>query len=1736
MTDSTTTLTEMEDLILFLQERAQEYDSDIDTGTGSAFYNAVIQPLIDRLGPDPYVTPIREFILSRLSTEFPDLVLQDGEPMDDYLVKPMQVLLEAFRRQIQQVSTNQSVIDPDVLNEREADSLGANFFVRRRLGSYAVGVARLYFSAPQGVVVDPTNAVYDAGGQRFFPVENQAISVNTMLFNTENNLYYFDIVVRAEAEGTSYNIERNTLIGIEGLPSAVKVTNKAEFEEGGDKETTTEYLERVENSLSERSLITVRGIQARLLDVFETVRLIQVIGKGDIEMARDVLRGTTVTSPYLFFEAELTNGSTLVTLGANGAIDTGGTTYTSFLPAGLLVGDVIEGVNFTTGDYLSLEVTEVVDATSLRVDSAATADATLTLAVRRATGEITISDIPGGILIPETPQGEITIDDNAVHIGGMVDVFVRAGDPIEREMVLEGVLDDQPLHFGVDLESFGERDEYFAQITQPMARVALRPGADRFGTAVTNHLLVKQYDGASGLVPWKFTQDDIGRYIQIFDSSVGDRAILEIEDILSEEYYSNGGGFFPPQRVVRVQVSLTNEEDPGTPFTLGSDATTFDTDIAILEKIPLANKVRDRDGSRLLQASPPVYSGTDLDAIVGADVGDSVVIESGDDAGIYSVRRILDWLNTGDTLLLDRDLSKTVVPGGTGNRTGLRYRIADELDVDLVAPKVTKIPLGNIFTGADLFTLAGSNEVTVSGGTTNFLLAGVEAGDTLEIFEGDDKGEHLVTGVQGTSLTLASSLQATAFSITFSVYRAYDGIERPMVRVAQVELLDSNSQPTGITIPYGKQVDTRAVGLFANRAEGETFESFTGETQTGTGAEDIRLYDAEFDFVAEGVNPGHRLNVKNTAAVGSYTIAKVGSGDGLPSDNYIEVVATADGGTVFQETVSGVHYTVGLPSSGVARLYFQDPTSVEVTTGLAGGRLQYEESGTPLEFHFSEVDGYVMAPEGGSGDEYLQDMRAARVKGTARAITGDGSCTLLNGTSQLRDTAANFTSDIIVGDVFVVTSGEGAGSYRVVSVDSATYATVTPTPPSATGDYYVIDKYESILELTDTSRPGVYEQEIVEGDLVEVNEALPFRTQRETDASFTWPSGTDLLFRATAGDTTEISAGMWARPKNQTTYYKVVDVDSSGIWLHNPDGDTLTGVSEELSIIATFEQLGIFGSPAGLRTLTGQNRVEVPSNSLIDFEAMNQIYPIEGQKLIIDSGPDEGEYIVEEIIDSKTLRLDSVMTSTTETVAKRELSGLRDATLVPGSSSVNIVDTTDDLGSQFDHFITIFESTRGDIDGTYRIQSVVTVGDELELEMSPTEYENVDYVGGDIIPIAHGATPGLFTWVKTISDSNVSQSFRLYRTSRTQAEVTAVATKRETPDLKGIGAVLSTTLFRNDGAVNFVTEGVVPGDFLEILAGDNVGFYPIASVIDADDLQIVDNAANRFSVTVSNVPYRVWGGIHGSTRMLTVGAYESDDGYIPSEAQQPYRLVRPGVYRLSSTEMEENYDGSLYYADVQVESLGSGDAYNLARNTRMVVASGIEADGYTHQVANNIFTFSTLEEVSLKFNRRFLPVGNSDAPENMTEVSGRNLKVVYESSTTVRLVNDLLTSTADRPVCASPLARHFLPSYVYVALYYRGGVEASIVGPEIEDYINTLGATDEIEVSDLEAFISRRGADSIEHPITLVVLTHDIDRELVVNRSENRLGGELTVPYNGTGRISAFFTTLGQTLIVEKQS
>jgi hypothetical protein len=317
------------------------------------------------------------------------------------------------------------------------------------------------------------------------------------------------------------------------------------------------------------------------------------------------------------------------------------------------------------------------------------------------------------------------------------------------------------------------------------------------------------------------------------------------------------------------------------------------------------------------------------------------------------------------------------------------------------------------------------------------------------------------------------------------------------------------------------------------------------------------------------------------------------------------------------------------------------------------------------------------------------------------------------------------------------------------------------------------------------------------------------------------------------------------------------------------------------------------------------------------------------------------------------------------------------------------------------------------------------------------------------------------------------------------------------------------------------------------MIGDNVGVYTIETMGGGGTwVEVYSN--KTFPVKIANQTYRVWAGVHGSRTMVTTKDRGAHNGLVPYGKDLLYQIRRGEVFRMSSTEMEDNFDGSLYFFDVPIESEGTGDAWNLEEGTRMVIDSGLSVDGYDYNVLNNTLTFSSYERVTMTTTRRFLPRGNSDSPENMTEISGRNLKVIYETSTVSGLIDDLLRSDAERPVNANPIARHFLPSYLLFTMNYQGGPSEDVAGTDIEDYVNNLGPEDELEISDLEAMLTRRGSAYVQHPMELVSVTHDIDRNLVVDRSEDKIGGT-TVPYNGTARVSSFFARVGEGLNVVRE-
>jgi hypothetical protein len=274
----------------FLEDRLKALDPSTDISAGSPAQTQFIEPVLTKLGTDPFETDLDAFILDRFAQEFPDLYAGDPSVVRDIFIKPLIVLLDPFKREIAGVTRNQTLKDPTVLSDEDADAIAANLFVERNSGGFARGVGRLYFANPINIQVQITNRFFTASGLNFFPTEPISITAEEMVFSRSGALFYVDVALKAEAEGTSYNITQDDLSGVDGVFGAVKVGNPNPFTDGATKTDTVTFIAETREALTERSLVTRRGATARLRTVFPgQTRAIQVIGANDEEMQRDLL-------------------------------------------------------------------------------------------------------------------------------------------------------------------------------------------------------------------------------------------------------------------------------------------------------------------------------------------------------------------------------------------------------------------------------------------------------------------------------------------------------------------------------------------------------------------------------------------------------------------------------------------------------------------------------------------------------------------------------------------------------------------------------------------------------------------------------------------------------------------------------------------------------------------------------------------------------------------------------------------------------------------------------------------------------------------------------------------------------------------------------------------------------------------------------------------------------------------------------------------------------------------------------------------------------------------------------------------------------------------------------------------------------------------------------------------------------------------------------------------------------
>ena len=849
----------------FIQERILELDPTADITDGGPIDIEVIQPILDYVGPSPFDSKAYEFILDRLAQFNPDDLVDEGDALTDLAVKPYSYILDPIVQEITRIKNSLTFRFPSRMSRESAQNLGANFFVEMEDGSYTTGTGRVYFSTPLSLTVDSTIIFRTAAGDAFIPSYPQSISQNDMILNRQGSFFYWDVVLRSVNPG-AIAVGPGELIVVEGLTPAIRVSNIRSFATGNARESVEDFTSRARDALTERSLVTARGISARIKELFADARAVEVAGYNDIEMNRDIIdhrasgdRARIISSQPIAFPVTFTLGVDDFIIvetdnGAGGTVAPVTLSLIGFFPniASLVIyinqqwltaggiGTIASSwgasrIVFHSGTDVPNTVTDLSYLNSkikLHQPSTRSAWAKLGYAASQldnmvvGTSGIIYGSMPGGILRPNTSSGSFSPYDQRFHVGGATDVYIRPTQSDQEEVSHGDVEDNKFVWAGIRLQlnpTQSNSDRIRDRST------STRPGLPDWTSSMVVNALDLQYN-----------------YESIYDSDFLNNVKIEPGDIINIHGGNHDGAYV---------IAATQKQDPMVGFET--------SELRINELL---------DGGS-----------------TGADQK-------------YEVSA---------TVRIDLTEPKRKIKISSIHGTGLQCYGSSAL-VNWISPA---------FTGID------SNDFSEYGVISQDILK-VYHQVNGQVSENAD--EYTILEVAGSQLTLNRPMVATERVTFAIYTQGGDALDLPLIRVRSVELLDALGASLGVEIPYALPVLVQSRGLSGARVKYEGSNGQLSNASTSLYYFNIPTFYRSFKSVgiekgdvlslyhSSFFGTGEPAKYFVVGAVGDYQLTLVSP---LPVQASPPAVPIS---------VTDVQFKIGTPARGSVRLYFQDPVSFEV--------------------------------------------------------------------------------------------------------------------------------------------------------------------------------------------------------------------------------------------------------------------------------------------------------------------------------------------------------------------------------------------------------------------------------------------------------------------------------------------------------------------------------------------------------------------------------------------------------------------------------------------------------------------------------------------------------------------------------------------------------------------------------------------------------------------------------------
>ncbi len=233
--------------------------------------------------------PIRAFVEDFCKRAFPDRNWNRGSGVNDLVIKPMAVLLQPLRHEIDTIKVGQSITNYQYMRRTDLDALAANWGKFRQRGSKSQGNVRIYFDTASEYRFSYLE-FFAADGTTFVLQSPVSIGVSDLLARRRTDgLFFFDVAVQSVGVGNRYALPAGSIIGVRNAPSGiVRVENTEDFAVTAPDESNFDVVNALFKNLGMRNLVSRASIRAPLLDSFAGIIDLFIAGADHIKMVRDL--------------------------------------------------------------------------------------------------------------------------------------------------------------------------------------------------------------------------------------------------------------------------------------------------------------------------------------------------------------------------------------------------------------------------------------------------------------------------------------------------------------------------------------------------------------------------------------------------------------------------------------------------------------------------------------------------------------------------------------------------------------------------------------------------------------------------------------------------------------------------------------------------------------------------------------------------------------------------------------------------------------------------------------------------------------------------------------------------------------------------------------------------------------------------------------------------------------------------------------------------------------------------------------------------------------------------------------------------------------------------------------------------------------------------------------------------------------------------------------------------------